>query len=107
MKPKDPIKASYEGNMHSEITDAVSSGNYELVKRLLETGHDVNWADGFGITNLMVSAYKGDREITRLLLEYGANINMKDMNGKTAIDWATDYKHEFLIDIIKSTKKKY
>jgi len=59
-----------------------------IARLLLEAGEDPNraWKDGY--TPLMAAAVRGDVNHTRLLLANGANVHAKDMDGKTALDWA-------------------
>lgn len=55
---------------------AAASGDLDEVRRLLQTGADVNQpVDGIGITALMFAARRGDVEMVKLLLKAGANPN--------------------------------
>lgn len=55
---------------------AAGSGDLDEVRRLLQTGADVNKPlDGIGITALMLAAHRGDVEMVKLLLKAGANPN--------------------------------
>jgi ankyrin repeat protein len=54
----------------------------ELVKLLVELGEDVNAADGYGITPLMVAANLGDIEIVRYLISKGADLGAHDLGKK-------------------------
>ncbi|MCR4623430.1 MAG: ankyrin repeat domain-containing protein [Alphaproteobacteria bacterium] len=58
---------------------------YDLVKRLLESGANVNASSGRGITALHLAVLQGYAEIAELLIEHGANVNASDDNGDTAL----------------------
>ena len=54
----------------------------ELVKLLVEKGQDVNAADNYGITPLMVAANLGDLEIVKYLVSKGADLSAHDLGKK-------------------------
>jgi len=54
----------------------------ELVKLLVESGEDVNAADNYGITPLMVAANLGDIEIVKYLISKGADLAAHDLGKK-------------------------
>ena len=54
----------------------------ELVKLLVETGEDVNAADNYGITPLMVAANLGDIEVVKYLISKGADLGAHDLGKK-------------------------
>jgi len=54
----------------------------ELVKLLVEKGQDVNAADNYGITPLMVAANLGNLEIVKYLVSKGADLSAHDLGKK-------------------------
>ena len=54
----------------------------ELVKLLIDSGEDVNAADNYGITPLMVAANLGDIEIVKYLMSKGADLGAHDLGKK-------------------------
>jgi len=53
-----------------------------VVKLLVSLGEDVNAADGYGITPLMVAANLGDLNVVKFLVEKGADLNAHDLGKK-------------------------
>jgi ankyrin repeat protein len=54
----------------------------EVVKLLIDLGEDVNAADGYGITPLMVAANLGDAAIVQYLIDKGADLAAHDLGKK-------------------------
>jgi uncharacterized protein len=54
----------------------------ELVKLLVDMGQDVNAADNYGITPLMVAANLGDLEVVKYLVSKGADLGAHDLGKK-------------------------
>ncbi|MEP7352149.1 MAG: ankyrin repeat domain-containing protein [Acidobacteriota bacterium] len=59
-----------------------SAERLELVKLLVQLGEDVNAADNYGITPLMVAANLGDIEIVKYLISKGADLGAHDLGKK-------------------------
>lgn len=70
-------------NGYSYLHIAVQCGSVEIIRKLLSKGADINIADNFGKTPLMIAIwyYKGDRTIIDLLLENGADKEMSANSG--------------------------
>jgi len=54
----------------------------EVVKLLVKLGEDVNAADNYGITPLMVAANKGITSIVKYLIDVGADLGAHDLGKK-------------------------
>lgn len=54
----------------------------EVVKLLIDLGEDVNAADNYGITPLMVASNLGDLNVVKYLVEKGADLNAHDLGKK-------------------------
>lgn len=95
------------GDPNEKLQDAVLAGNLAKVKKLLDTGADINWRDTRDrslrtplLTALMAWGKAGSNterdsltEIIKFLLVRNADIGMPDATGKTAKDWASQVGH--------------
>lgn len=87
--------------LNAEFLKIVASGNLFDVMAMLGSGRvDVNAKEPvYGRTALMVASDWGHFEIVKYLVENGANVNLKDKDGKTALDFAeTNEIRQFLIN---------
>ena len=67
---------------------AAVSAKHACVRRLLERGADPNAAGAAGVTPLHAAAMRGDGELLEILLTHGADRTRRDLQGRTAADWA-------------------
>ena len=81
-----------KGEGHDLIL-AAYYGDLSEVKRLLDTGAEVNAKTKDGQTALIYASIKGDPKVVEMLLAKGAEVNTKDNNGKTALILATRMNH--------------
>ncbi|KAH3772477.1 uncharacterized protein LOC127845705 isoform X2 [Dreissena polymorpha] len=73
---------------------AAHRGHEKLVRRLLESGADVNASTLLGRTPLHVAASQGHGNIVDLLLEHGADIDAEDETGQNALNIAAKFGHK-------------
>lgn len=85
---------------------AISKGDFDLVKKLVEYGADVNDKIQRGTTPLMMAARYNNVEITSFLLSKGAKINTEDNNGNTALDHAKSVNATEVIQVLTEAKKR-
>jgi uncharacterized protein len=79
------LVAVYEGV--SPLCIAISKGDVEATKKLIEYGADVNEKSN-GLTPLMYAARYNKVEILKILLSNGADLKAKDLKGFTALKYA-------------------
>src|SRR5262249_43640068 len=60
----------------------------EAIKLCLDAGVDVNAVDGSGRTALYGAALQGFDQVVQFLAEHGAKLDLKDRQGRTALDAA-------------------
>lgn len=78
------------------------SGNADIVRVLIKYGADPNIKSSkFNSTPLINAAHNGYLEVAKLLLRAGADPNAYDMNGYTALDYATAGKHKEIVSLLE------
>lgn len=90
------------------LMTAITKGDTEIAKILIEKGADVNavFADARtpypeSRTPLMFAAQKGNAEIARLLILKGADINAMSYQGGTALSFAEAAGEKDMADLLK------
>ena len=69
-----------------ELIEAVISNNYELVKKLIEDGININFQDlTTCYTALIYASQKGYLDICKLLIDSGADVNIQDKHGSSPL----------------------
>ena len=110
----DPNIAGSKG--WTPLMQAVEMENLPIVRFLLDRGADVNRPGQFGYTPLHIAVdisidgtiqsggRPGDEptEIIELLLKHGGLMSAKDDEGKTAADWAAEYRSQKIIAFLKA-----
>lgn len=76
---------------NEEFVKAVEKGEIESVRKLLETGANVEATDKIGFTPLSHAAYNGNSEMTALLIEHGADVNNSNTLGIPPLAYAICY----------------
>jgi len=71
-----------------DLLVATRNGDHAQVRKLIETGADVNTVDKDGTTALMHSVIESDVKMMKLLIDKGANVNMKNSLDSTALMYA-------------------
>lgn len=99
LNDKDP-----EGN--SLLTLAVTQGQKKIVNLLLAAKACPNLQQNLNLeTPLILAAKSGDHEITHMLLEAKAEVNAKDAAGNTALMWAANYNHQWILYLLLASYK--
>ena len=71
------------------IYKAATDGNMEQLQRYFAQGTDVNQADQYSQTPLLLAIQNGRRDVVAVLLDHGAKINGRDAVGNTPLHQAT------------------
>ncbi len=79
---------------------AFSTSKYKEVKRVLESGVDVNSVDEDGNTVLHYAAYNDETEIAELLLSKGANVNAVNREKETPLHMASDEGDKEIVKLL-------
>jgi len=72
----------------ADLLTAIRNGDYAQVRKLIDSGADVNTTDKDGTTALMHSVIESDVRMMKLLIDKGANVNMKNSQDSTALMYA-------------------
>lgn len=84
------------------LVDAIFRGDADAVKSLLMRGAPVNGKDEYwGRTPLIMASMNGYTEIVRILLKKGADPNAADIEGWTAVRYATAYGYNEIIGMLR------
>lgn len=101
------VKAGEDPNNESNLketllTKACQFVNADLVKMALKYGNRVNQKIYTGATGLILaSSHDNATEIVKILLKNGADANIKDNDGKAALDHAIKFNCTEVIGILK------
>ncbi|OVA17069.1 Ankyrin repeat [Macleaya cordata] len=82
------------------LCEAARSCDRAKVKSLIDSGGDVSYFDGEGLTPLMHAAKNGHTEIVKILLEAGAPWNALSPSNISAGDFAMDSGHQEAFDLL-------
>lgn len=70
---------------HDDFIDAINMYDIKLVKKIIDTGIDLEIQDTDGNTGLMVASYENRIDIVKILIEAGANIEARNYTNGTAL----------------------
>ena len=93
--------ASKESMKVAPLASASASGQYEIAKKLIAHGANVNCRASSDFTPLHESAASGRLEFAKLLLTHGADVNAKTTEGKTALDYAREHNREEMVELLR------
>lgn len=88
-----PLAWSQAVDMNKELRLAASIGDDEAVAKLLDAGADVNAANKFNKTALMMAVENDNLETVALLLARGADVNARTVANCTALTFAAENGH--------------
>lgn len=83
-----------------QLCEAARSGDSDKLRALIETGADVSYFDGQGVTPLMHAAKHGRAPAVKVLLEAGAPWNALSPSNISAGDFALEAGHQDAFDIL-------
>lgn len=90
-----------DSNNRTALMYASSGPANETVKLLLEAGAEINVTGNIeGFTAIMFAAAEGQTEVFKTLIDAGADIYIKDKDGETARDFASNNCHSAIVKLI-------
>ena len=93
--------ASIESMKVAPLASASAAGQYEIAKKLIAHGANVNTRASSDFTPLHESAASGRLEFATLLLEHGADVNAKTTDGKTPLDYAREHDRKEMVELLQ------
>lgn len=90
-----------------QLCEAASSGDLDKLRALIETGADVSYFDGQGLTPLMHAAKHGHAHAVKTLLEAGAPWNALSPSSLSAGDFAMETGHQDAYDILLNAGTRF
>lgn len=100
------INSVSEDRGYTPVMDAVWRGNLEITKLLVKKGAELNTINKEGQTNLVLAVGADKNDICKVLVEHGADPDIKDQMGMSAYGYATLFRKEKLIEILKPYHKE-
>jgi uncharacterized protein len=92
------LLASAVSASSADVADAARAGDLAAVKAMLQSGGDVNAAQGDGMTALHWAASRGDAAMAQMLLSAGANVRATTrLGGITALHLASQGGHASVV----------
>jgi ankyrin repeat protein len=80
---------------------AASNNHVEILTRLLDAGADINAQESTkGWSALIWAAKRGHLESVDLLIRRGANSQLRDQDGKNALDWAKEIDRQDIMVLL-------
>ncbi|RTK93957.1 MAG: ankyrin repeat domain-containing protein [Rickettsiales bacterium] len=89
--------------MSVELIEAVSTGNYDSVNKLISGGADVNYKGKHNTTPLIEASKNGNIAVIQLLLQANAHVGETDNNGMNALMHAVFLKNTEAVLLLLDT----
>lgn len=86
---------------NTPLIAAAFSNKPETVEYLCRKGANVNAQNHNRATALISAAFYNLIDVAKVLLKYNPNKTIKDKYGKTALDYAEEYKYTEMISLLK------
>jgi ankyrin repeat protein len=85
------------------LSRSVLNHELGLARMLIDRGANVNHVDRLGMTPLLWASSSdfGDPAMVELLLKAGARADAKNKDGRTALELARTYKHDYLLPLLE------
>ena len=84
---------------------AARNGHDTVIPLLLEADAQIDAQDNYGNTPLICASYYGKEAAVRELLKGNPNLDLKDSDGKTALDYARQNNYQSVVDLLVDHKR--
>ena len=75
-------------------------GHDTVIALLLEADAQIDAQNKWGETPLILASYNGKEAAVRELLKGNPNLDLKDISGKTALDYARQENHQSIVNLL-------
>lgn len=93
-------QAQKPNELNKPLLQAGADGDIDKVKSLLSRGADLNARDWEG-TALHTAAQHGQKPVVQLLIAAGADVNIRNKQGRTALDLAEQRGHTEVVRLLR------
>ena len=100
------INVVSEDRGYTPVMDAVWRGNLDITKILVNKGAELNTINKEGQTNLVLAVGADKTDIVKILAKHGADPDIKDQMGMSAYGYATLFRKEKIVQILKPYHKE-
>ena len=100
-RPRYQPQASSEKPEPGALFNAASSGNNQIIARLLDQGIDINTANNERETALHMAAAHGHYSTVIYLINHGAYLHARTIKNWTALHHATRFRHANIANYLK------
>ena len=100
------INVVSEDRGYTPVMDAVWRGNLDITKILVNKGAELTTINKEGQTNLVLAVGADKKDIVKILAKHGADPDIKDQMGMSAYGYATLFRKEKIVQILKSYHKE-
>jgi ankyrin repeat protein len=83
-----------------QLVSAIFANDSSKIRLLLNQGIDLNDCGFFNIPPLIRAVLYGKSKVLQAMIEGGADKNIKDKQGRTALELAQKYDHHEIVKIL-------
>ena len=84
-----------------DIIEYAKKSMIDDVSRCIQSGHDINAKDYYGVTAIQVAAENNNFSMLRILIEAGAKL-VEQNDGTTVLGWAKYHENKEMIEFIEN-----
>jgi ankyrin repeat protein len=95
-----PYSSTGQEQLNSHLHQAIQRDDEVEVRRLIESGANVNLPSAYGFTPLMQAIQRGQEQVCKCLLSHDADINFENENGETALLLAAQFRQESIFKLL-------
>lgn len=95
LKPDNKLRTD-----NTELLEAAKNGKTSRIRKLVNSGYDLNAVDKNGLTAFCIALKHGHHQTAQELMVFGSDKNHKDNSGKTPLHYAAIYNAEIIAGVL-------